>query len=788
MTAEELGLVTKRYSTMTGAGSASELENIKYALDQSSIIAITDRNGIITYVNDKFLQISGYSEHELVGKTHRIINSGHHQKDFFRELWSTIRTGKVWKGEIRNRTKDGKYYWVDTVIVPITDKTGEISEYISIRHDISELKDQQEKLKFLDEAGMLLSSSIDYESALQSVASLAVPYLADWCIVDIANEEGQLIRLANAHSDPEKTITATESSLKYLSQKEFDYGIDAVYRSGIPVLVPHVTDEMIRNASKTTLLYRKLKSYSISSTITAPLSARDQIFGTIMLVSSESGRQYTQQDLQFAVEIGRRAGAAIDNARLLQSLNKQIRVQKKYEKALRKSEEKYRFLAESIPLIIFVSDPDGRIEYLNGKWVEYTGAKGIDRASRKNAVHPDDYERVTKKWQDSLKSGDEFFDEYRLMHALDRQYRWNRVNAVPTRNDEGVIVNWIGTIIDIHDQKMAAHALEESEKRFRLMADSAPVMIWMVDAQDNTYYFNKVWLEFTGKTLEEEIGKGWMEDIHPDDIAKGDAIFQESFAKRKMFTMQYRVRRRDGVYRWVYDTGTPLYNAENQFNGYIGSVIDITEQREDQERLQASLHEKEVLLKEIHHRVKNNLQIITSLLNLQSKKIKDRQSLAMFAESQNRVKSMALVHENLYRSTNIAKLSFAEYIRSLSSQLFRSYGISSSHIRLTISIQEEVYMDIDMAIPCGLIINELVSNSLKYAFPQNATGEISIALRKSGDKHILQVKDNGVGLPNDFDMELLSSLGLMLVQTLTEQLGGSLIIENQCGLAYTITF
>jgi two-component sensor histidine kinase len=252
--------------------------------------------------------------------------------------------------------------------------------------------------------------------------------------------------------------------------------------------------------------------------------------------------------------------------------------------------------------------------------------------------------------------------------------------------------------------------------------------------------------------------------------------------------MQYRVRRRDGVYRWVYDTGTPLYNAENQFNGYIGSVIDITEQREDQERLQASLHEKEVLLKEIHHRVKNNLQIITSLLNLQSKKIKDRQSLAMFAESQNRVKSMALVHENLYRSTNIAKLSFAEYIRSLSSQLFRSYGISSSHIRLTISIQEEVYMDIDMAIPCGLIINELVSNSLKYAFPQNATGEISIALRKSGDKHILQVKDNGVGLPNDFDMELLSSLGLMLVQTLTEQLGGSLIIENQCGLAYTITF
>ncbi|MEW6667383.1 MAG: histidine kinase dimerization/phosphoacceptor domain -containing protein [Thermodesulfobacteriota bacterium] len=201
--------------------------------------------------------------------------------------------------------------------------------------------------------------------------------------------------------------------------------------------------------------------------------------------------------------------------------------------------------------------------------------------------------------------------------------------------------------------------------------------------------------------------------------------------------------------------------------------------KEREEHLKTSLREKEVLLKEIHHRVKNNLQIISSMLNLQLPYLKDGQAVDLFKESQNRVHSMALIHEKLYQSESLAKIDLPEYIRSLTASLFLSYGVSERSIRPKISV-EDISVDIDTVVPCALIINELVSNSLKHAFPDSwrqagRIGEISIQLgQHAGDELALTVSDNGIGLPPGFAMEKGESLGLKIVNVLVRQLRGTI--------------
>jgi two-component sensor histidine kinase len=214
-----------------------------------------------------------------------------------------------------------------------------------------------------------------------------------------------------------------------------------------------------------------------------------------------------------------------------------------------------------------------------------------------------------------------------------------------------------------------------------------------------------------------------------------------------------------------------------------------------EEQLNASLKEKEVLLKEIHHRVKNNMQVISSLLNLQSGRIKNQEILEMFKESQDRIRSMSLIHERLYQSADLAKIDFSHYIQNLAKHLFQSYRIDPEAVVLKTNVKD-VSLDINKAIPCGLIINELVSNSLKYAFPQVTgtdekiakKGAIDIQLMTDDGKVTLLVKDNGVGLPIDLDIETADSFGLQLVTTLVAQLNGKIDIKRKPGAIFKITF
>jgi PAS domain S-box-containing protein len=221
---------------------------------------------------------------------------------------------------------------------------------------------------------------------------------------------------------------------------------------------------------------------------------------------------------------------------------------------------------------------------------------------------------------------------------------------------------------------------------------------------------------------------------------------------------------------------------------YENAQIEILERTQTEARLQAALDEKEILLREVHHRVKNNLQIISSLISLQSAQISDPKIEEALRESQNRVRIMALIHEKLYQSTNLTQVDFAAYLDSLVSYLDQSYRGRSNQVTVRKNIQN-IFLDIDTAIPCGLIVNELVSNSLKYAFPDNRSGLIEVACRQLGnERYRLMVKDNGVGLPTGFDISKSSSLGLKLVSSLVQQIDGELALEMNHGTQIEITF
>ncbi|MBF0328651.1 MAG: response regulator [Nitrospirae bacterium] len=200
-----------------------------------------------------------------------------------------------------------------------------------------------------------------------------------------------------------------------------------------------------------------------------------------------------------------------------------------------------------------------------------------------------------------------------------------------------------------------------------------------------------------------------------------------------------------------------------------------------------SLREKEVLLKEIHHRIKNNMQIISSLLDLQSNYITDKAALQVFKDGQNRIRSMALVHELLYRSQNMVHINFNDYIREISGHMFRFYGIDASRVRMSIDIGD-VKFSLDTAVPFGLIVSELISNALKHAFPDAREGTINISLHERGENIELCFKDNGIGFPERLDFKNTESLGLHLVNSLVKQLSGEISMNRTDGTGFNITF
>ena len=341
-----------------------------------------------------------------------------------------------------------------------------------------------------------------------------------------------------------------------------------------------------------------------------------------------------------------------------------------------------------------------------------------------------------------------------------------------------------------YQERVRNHAekkLRESEEKHTKLVHNIPGMVYEGKRDWSAEIINGC-EELCGYTSEElkSNEKNLLNIIHPDDKERIFIEGSELPNQKNNLIQTYRIITKEGDIRWVEDHKSSNFSEDGTFMGIDGVVFDITDRVRVEEQIRASLKEKEALLKEVHHRVKNNMQIINSLLSLQGESIGDEQVLDIFKVSQNRIQSMALVHNRLYQSPNLAKVDFASYIRDLASMLFRSY---KTYGRIASSIDvPDVSLSIDNAIPCGLILNELVSNSLKHAFPEGREGEIRITLRPLEGKFELVVSDNGVGIPEDLDIRNTKSLGFRLVTSLVNQLDGEIELSRTEGTEFRITF
>ncbi len=350
------------------------------------------------------------------------------------------------------------------------------------------------------------------------------------------------------------------------------------------------------------------------------------------------------------------------------------------------------------------------------------------------------------------------------------------VILTPVRNYQSKEQNFRVSLTDITAEKKIENKLIESEERFRIMAESSPMMIWMSDMESNIIYANKTKLKFLKRSFDEIKDKGWVETIHPEDRQKFFEVIHKAYEEEGSFSDEVRVDCKDEQ-RWVVISATPRILKNGRMIGFIGTEMDITERVKSRMELEGSLKEKEILLKEIHHRIKNNLQIISSLLNLQLNYLDNEEIIEMLKSSQSRIRSMAMIHEKLYKTKELSNINFGEYIRDFTTYLFNAYRSRIGNLRLDLDLCD-VKLDINLSISLGLILNELITNALKHAFPNNKPGRLGITLREENGQIHLCITDNGVGLPENFDIKKTNSLGLELVDSLVEQHRGTLEIKS----------
>ena len=455
---------------------------------------------------------------------------------------------------------------------------------------------------------------------------------------------------------------------------------------------------------------------------------------------------------------------------------------KRMETRIQESELRFRLAFEDAATGMTLVDLDGRFAKVNRSLCEIVGYSSAELTTLTfpEITHPDDLE-TDLEYVRQLLSGEirTYQFQKRYIHKQGHSV-WIQLSVSLVRDLKDRPQYFIAQIQDISDRKRMETRIRESEQRFRLAFENAVTGMTLFAVDGYFLKANRSLCDILGYTNKELIALRFQEITHPDDLETGTKNIRQLLAGEiRSCQFQKRYIHKQGHSIWVLVSISLVRDIKNRPQYFIAQIQDISDRRAAEIELTKSLQDKEVMLQEIHHRVKNNLQVICSLLNLQSRYLKEEKIIRAFKETQNRVKSMALVHQQLYQSNNLSEIVLSSYVKQLIGNLSRAYSITSQ-IEYSLEIAD-FELDLDTAVPCGLIINEIVTNAIKYAFPATQRGEISIHAHANSENNLaLTIGDNGIGLKPDYDPETSKSLGLRLVKSLTEQLQGKLdIISSQ---------
>ncbi len=472
---------------------------------------------------------------------------------------------------------------------------------------------------------------------------------------------------------------------------------------------------------------------------------------------------------------------------LLLTVIQDVTERRRAESALRESEEKLRLFIEHAPAALAMFDRDMRYLAVSRRWMGDYGLGERDVIGRSHyEIFPEIGEDLRKIHRRGL-AGEVIRVEEDRFERADGSVQYLRWEMRPWNDSAGGVGGIVIFSEDITGRKLAELALRESEARFRSLIELAPEAVF-VQSDGRFLYLNAAMVGLVGASKPEDLlGKEYIERIAPDHhetVRRRIQAQRETGSPAPLMDMEYL--RLDGTRVPVETTAVPIrYEGRD---AHLVFVRDITERKRAEEALKGSLREKETLLREIHHRVKNNMQVISSLLNLQAGHIRDESALRTLKEGQNRIRSMALIHEKLYQSPDLSTIDFASYLRSLAHYLFQFFRIDPDQVRLETEL-EEIRLDINSAMPCGLLVNELVSNALKHAFPGGRKGVVRIGLKRRPEGRVeLRVEDDGVGLPPGVDFLSAPSFGLQIVSLLASQLEAEIALDGRNGTAFTVMF
>lgn len=656
----------------------------------------------------------------------------------------SIRTKSLFELEHRVRRRDGSLGWTLSRAVPILDAAGEIVEWFGAAADVTERREVAERHAFLLRLQDQLREAAD-SAEIQSVAARCLCEQLGECSVTYG--EGAAaghVPLPALHQNRTIVITDVEHALDLSAAER-----EAFARAGIAaaVAIPRVKGEqLVAN----------------------------------LLVHHSAPRSWTTGEVTLIAETAERTWAAVERARA--------------EAALRENEARLAAIFDALPVGLGVLLGDGTLALANPAMHRYIPTQVMPSRDRTQAgrwrafhadgtpVDPRDFPGARALRGERVVPGMEM-----LFAEEDGRESWTRVAAVPIVHPQAGIRSVVAVAVDIDEIKRATEALRESEERLRLLVDSVQeYALFQTDLQGRVTTWNPGAERLFGYTTSEMLGQPATRLVEPST--------DESAAQREMPELLVLGRkqdarwcvRKDGSRFWAQGITELVRDDQGLVRGVAKVLRDETGPRQAEEQIRQSLAEKEALLKEVHHRVKNNLQVIISMLNLQAAQISGTPAREMFDEARNRVHSIAAIHEMLYSSGSLAQITLAEYAQRLARELLRFYQLTA---RVGVEVAGDgVALEIERAVPCGLLLNELVSNACKHAFPSGRPGNIAISIRQEQESVLLTVADDGVGLPGGLDPSQVSTLGLKLVRLLAFQLEGTVSFGEGPGTSVCVRF
>lgn len=729
-----------------GEAALKKSEERFRAVAESAVDAIitTDIKGNIKYANKSLKTIFGYSLGELTGKPLPILMPKINRENYLKELKKFNKSGEHRligkKVTTIGLKKDGTEFPFEMSLAAW--KSENKTYFTSIIRDITERKKAENELKTINKA--LKKRDIEFR------------HFIDDAPVAIAMFDRQM-----------RYIAASKRWIGDFNLK----GIKLQGRSHYDIF-PEITDEL-----------KEIHRHALAGSI---FHGEDDKFvradGTIQYIRWEVHPWYLSSD-----DIG---GIII--------FSEDITERKTAEEELKSNQWRLEMSMEIANLAYWEYNIEEDIFTFNDKFYSLYSTSapkegGYQMSSAEYAtrfVPPEEQVLVGEEVAKAIESENPNYSST-IQHSIIRRDGERRfiIVRIRTRLDKnGQKIGTNGVNQDVTELVKAEKALKESEEKYRTLFQSDPDYTILVGMDGVLLDVNRAAEQITGLLKDELIGRHFMElEIFPnEDLSMHKEMFSHLSKGEYIAPYESRIYDKEGKIRWV-ETLLTIIKKEEEPDSILIINNDITKRKRDDDVIKASLKEKEILLKEIHHRVKNNLQIIYSLLDLQEDYVKENSTAVnVLNESQNRVLAMSLIHETLYQSKDLSLINFSDYIKNLISNLFYSYG-SKSNITQIINV-EQIYLNIETSVPLGLIITELVSNSLKYAFPEDKSGKISVKLVNKDGEFELTIEDNGIGIPEEISFNTESTLGLRLVNTLVNQLDGTIELNRTNGTQFIITF